>query len=64
MQETNDERRLNWLGNVARQPDSKLCKKFLTAWIQHKKTNGVQKHMLQEYNTMAINCLLPYNKIG
>jgi hypothetical protein len=61
--ETIDERRLNWLGNVTWQPDSKLCKKILTAWIQHKRTNGGQKHTLWEYNATAINCLLTYNEI-
>jgi hypothetical protein len=43
MQETINERRLDWLGNIAWQPDSTLCKKFHTAWIQHKRTNRGQK---------------------
>jgi hypothetical protein len=48
MQETIDERRLDWIGNVARQHDSKLCKQILTAWIQHKRTNVEQKNTLSE----------------
>jgi hypothetical protein len=62
MQEIIDKRRLDWLGNVERQPDSKLCKKFLlTAWVQNKRAKRGQNNMLHKYNAMAINRLLTYN---
>ena len=64
MEEIIDERRLDWLGNVARQSDDKLPKRFLTAWIMNPRKNGGQKHTLRNYNASAINQMLTYNGVN
>ncbi len=55
MEEVINEWRLDWLGNIARQSDEKLPKKFLTTWIMNPRKNGGQNHMLRDYNATAIN---------
>jgi hypothetical protein len=60
MEEVIDERRLDWLGNIARQSDEKLPKTFL-AWIMNPINRGGQKHTLRDYNATAINQMLTYN---
>jgi hypothetical protein len=55
MEEVIDEQRLDWLGNMARQSDDKLLKRFLTTWIMNPRKNGGQKHTLRDYNATAIN---------
>jgi hypothetical protein len=63
MEEVIDERRLDWLGNMARQSDNKLPKRFLTAWIMNPRKSGGQKHIIRDYNARAINQMLVYNGI-
>jgi hypothetical protein len=63
IQETIKERRLNWLGNVARQLDLNIPKKLLTAWTSRLRNNCGQKLTLRELNAMAINHKLEYNAI-
>jgi hypothetical protein len=63
MEEVIDERRLYWLGNIARQTDKKLPKRFLTAWIMNPRNNGGQKHTLRDYSTAAINQMLVDNGV-
>ena len=63
MEEVIDKRRLDWLGNIARQSDDKLPKRFLTAWIMNPRKNGGQKHTLRDYNATAINQMLVYNGV-
>ena len=48
MEEVINERRLDWLGNIARQSDDKLPEKVLTAWITNPRKNGGQKHTLRD----------------
>jgi hypothetical protein len=64
MEEVIDERRLDWLGIIARQADDKLPKKFLTAWVMNPRKNGGQKHTLRDYNAAAINRMLTYNGVS
>ena len=64
MEEIIDERRLDWLGTVARQSDEKLPKKLLTAWIVNPRKNGGQKQTLRDYNASAINRMLVYNGVA
>jgi hypothetical protein len=63
IQETIEERRLDWLGNVARQPDNNLPRRLLTARTAHPRNNCGQKHTLRDSNTAAINRMLLYNDI-
>jgi exonuclease III len=63
LQETIEERRLDWLGNVARQPDTNLPKRLLTAWTSNPRRNCGQKLTLRDSNAAAINRLLTYNEI-
>jgi hypothetical protein len=63
LQETIEERRLDWLGNVARQPDTNLPKRLLTAWTDKPRKNCGQKLTLRDSNAAAINRMLVYNKI-
>jgi hypothetical protein len=44
MEEVIDEQRLDWLGNVARQTDEKLPKRFLITWIMNLRNNCGHKH--------------------
>jgi exonuclease III len=63
IQETIEERRLDWLGNVARQPDTNLPKRLLTAWTSRPRNNCGQKLTLRDSNAAAINRMLIYNDI-
>jgi hypothetical protein len=63
IQETIEERRLDWLGNVARQPDTNLPKRLLTAWIANPRNSCGQKLTLRDSNAAAINRMLVYNEI-
>jgi hypothetical protein len=63
VQETLEERRLDWLGNVARHDDTNLPKKLLTAWISKPRNNHGQKISLRDSNAAAINRMLIYNKL-
>ena len=63
LQETIEERRLDWLGNVARQLDTNLPKRLLTAWTSNPRKNCGQKLTLRDSNATAINCMLTYNEI-
>jgi hypothetical protein len=55
VQETLEERRLDWLGNVARQTDTNIPKRLLTAWISKPRNNCGQKLSLGDSNAAAIN---------
>jgi hypothetical protein len=63
VQETLEERRLDWLGNIARHDDTNLPKTLLTAWISKPRINHGQKISLRDSNAAAINRMLIYNKL-
>jgi hypothetical protein len=64
MEEVINERRLDWLRNIARQSNEKLLKKFITGWIMNppRKQKG-QKQKLRDYNPTAINQMLVYSGV-
>jgi hypothetical protein len=62
IQETIEERRLDWLGTMARQPDYNLPKRLLTAWMKPRNNCG-QKLTLRDSNVMTVNQMLEYNAI-
>jgi hypothetical protein len=64
IQEIIEERRLDWLGIVARQPDSNFPKRLLTAWTCKQRKNCGQKLTLRDLNATAINPMLDYNGIN
>jgi hypothetical protein len=57
LQEPIEERRLDWLGNMARQLDKNLPKCLLTAWTDKPRKNCGQKLTLRDSNATAINCM-------
>ena len=62
IQDTIEERRLDWLGNVARQPDTNLPERLLTAWSANPRRPCGQKLTLSDSNAAAINRMLEYNQ--
>jgi hypothetical protein len=53
LQEIIEERRLDWLGNVARQLDTNLPKCLLTVWTDKPRSNCSQKLTLRDSNAAA-----------